>query len=40
MMKPQAVDLVKDKLEARWPDCKWNVTHFRSFSLRNERIPL
>ena len=40
MMNLQAVDLVKNKLETRWPDCQWNVTHFKSFSLRKERISL
>ena len=29
MMNLQAVDLVKNKLETRWPDCQWNVTHFK-----------
>ena len=40
MMNLQAVDLVKNKLETRWPDCQWNVTHFKSFSLRKDRISL
>ena len=40
MMNLQAVDLVKNKLETRWPDCQWNVTHFKSFFLRKERISL
>ena len=33
----QAVDLVKSKLEARWPGSQWDVTHFRSFSLLKKR---
>ena len=40
MMNLQAVDLVKNKLETRWPDCQWNVTHFKSFSLRKDGISL
>merc|ERR1712055_737729 len=28
--KEQAVDLVKSKLKAKWPDSQWDVTHFRS----------
>ena len=33
----QAVNLVKSKLETRWPDSQWDVTHFRSFSIEKKR---